>query len=68
LPQEGQQYVAQGILDATFLYPTGGAEAIDVALRLLHGEEVPKRITLGTRIFTDDNVGQGGEPIDGGTP
>lgn len=68
LPQEGQQYVAQGILDATFLYPTGGAEAIDVALRLLHREEVPKRITLGTRIFTADNVAQGGEPIDGGTP
>ncbi len=63
LPQEGQQYVAQGILDATFLYPTGGADAIDVALRLLHGEEVPKRITLGTRIFTADNVAQGGEAI-----
>jgi ribose transport system substrate-binding protein len=63
LPQEGQQYVAQGVLDATFLYPTGGADAIDVALRLLHGEEVPKRITLGTRIFTADNVAQGGEAI-----
>jgi len=68
LPQEGRQYVAQGILDATFLYPTGGADAIDVALRLLHGEEVPKRITLGTRIFTADNVAQGGRAIDGGTP
>jgi ribose transport system substrate-binding protein len=63
LPQEGQPYVAQGILDATFLYPTGGAEAIEVALRILRGEEVPKRITLGTRIFTADNVAQGGEPI-----
>ncbi len=63
LPQEGQQYVAQGILDATFLYPTGGADAIDVALRILHGEEVPKRITLGTRIFTAENLAQGGEAI-----
>ena len=25
LPQEGVAYVKQGILDATFLYPTGGA-------------------------------------------
>ena len=33
LPHEGVQYVAQGILDATFLYPTGGAEAIDVGAR-----------------------------------
>ncbi|MGD2069855.1 MAG: substrate-binding domain-containing protein [Gemmatimonadota bacterium] len=63
LPHEGQQYVAQGILDATFLYPTGGSDAIDVALRILAGEEVPKRIVLGTRIFTADNITRGGEPI-----
>jgi len=64
LPHEGQQYVAQGILDATFLYPTGGAEAIDLALRILAGEQVPKRITLGTRIFTAENVARGGDPIE----
>ncbi|MEZ4414547.1 MAG: substrate-binding domain-containing protein [Gemmatimonadota bacterium] len=64
LPHEGQQYVAQGILDATFLYPTGGAEAIALALRILAGEEVPKRITLGTRIFTADNLARGGDPIE----
>ncbi|MGD2217717.1 MAG: substrate-binding domain-containing protein [Gemmatimonadales bacterium] len=63
LPHEGQQYVEQGILDATFLYPTGGAEAIELALRILRGEEVPKKIVLGTRIFTQENVGPGGQPI-----
>jgi ribose transport system substrate-binding protein len=63
LPHEGQQYVSQGILAATFLYPTGGAEAIDVALQILAGEAVPMRVVLGTRIFTADNVGQGGEAI-----
>jgi len=52
LPHEGQQYVAQGILDATFLYPTGGAEAVDLALRILGGETVEKKIVLGTRLFT----------------
>lgn len=52
LPHEGQQYVQQGILDATFLYPTGGAEAIDAALNILRGEAVPKKIVLGTRLFT----------------
>ena len=45
----------QGILDATFQYPTGGAEAIDTALKILSGEEVPKKITLGSRVFTKDN-------------
>jgi len=63
LPQEGQQYVAQGILNATFLYPTGGQDAIDIVLKILAGQEVPKRITLGTRIFTPDNVTGGGEEV-----
>jgi ribose transport system substrate-binding protein len=64
LPHEGQQYVGQGILDATFLYPTGGDKAIAVALDILNGAEVPKHITLGTRIFTPDNVAEGGEAIE----
>jgi len=63
LPHEGQQYVRQGIIDATFLYPTGGAEAIDVALAILSGEEVPDHIVLGTRLFTRENVDRGGDPI-----
>lgn len=63
LPHEGVKYVEQGILDATFLYPTGGSEAIDVALKLLDGQSVPKKIVLGTRLFTKDNVARGGEPI-----
>lgn len=64
LPQEGIAYVKQRILDATFLYPTGGAEAIDAALKILTGEEVPKMITLKSRVFTAKNVDQGGTPLD----
>lgn len=63
LPHEGVLYVKQGILDATFQYPTGGAEAIDAALKVLRGESVPKEITLGSRVFTKENVDNGGEPI-----
>jgi ribose transport system substrate-binding protein len=55
--------VKQGILDATFQYPTGGSEAIDLALQLLRGKAVPRRVTLPTRIFTRDNVERGGDPI-----
>jgi hypothetical protein len=29
----------------------------------LRGEEVPKEIVLGTRLFTDETVAEGGEPI-----
>ena len=63
LPQEGVAYVKQGILDATFRYPTGGAEAIDNALKILHGEQVPKKIVLGTRLFDKSNIDQGGEAL-----
>jgi ribose transport system substrate-binding protein len=56
-------YVKQGILDATFQYPTGGAEAIQNALKILNHETVPKEITLGSRLFTKANVDAGGEAL-----
>lgn len=64
LPQEGVAYVSQGILSATFQYPTGGAEAVDTALQILAGKPVPKEITLGSRLFTKENAASGGAPLD----
>ncbi len=61
LPQEGRMYVKQGILSASFEYPTGGREAIDVALKILNGEKVPKEITLRSKFFTRENIDKGGE-------
>jgi len=63
LPQEGVAYVRQGILDATFQYPTGGAEAIETALKILAGETVPQKITLGSRVFDKTNVDAGGQAL-----
>jgi ribose transport system substrate-binding protein len=63
LPQEGIAYVEQGILDATFQYPTGGAEAIENALRILDGQTVPRNIVLGSRVFDQSNVRDGGRPL-----
>jgi len=63
LPQEGVAYVQQGIINATFRYPTGGAEAIAAALKILHGEQVPKEIVLGTRLFDKTTVAQGGQEL-----
>ncbi|MDO8587869.1 MAG: substrate-binding domain-containing protein [Armatimonadota bacterium] len=59
LPHEGVKYVKDGVLAATFQYPTGGAEAIDSALRILKDEDM----TLGTRIFTKDNAATGGKAL-----
>jgi len=63
LPHEGVEYVKQGLLDATFLYPTGGPEAIALTLEILGGKQAPKKIVLGTRIYTKENVARGGEEI-----
>ncbi len=63
LPHEGVAYVREGLLDATFLYPTGGREAIETSLRLLGREKVPKQMVLGTRLFTHANLARGGEEI-----
>lgn len=64
LPHEGVEYVRQGILDATFAYPTGGDDALRVAQQLLQGRSAPKKIVLGTRMFTRENVARGGEPVE----
>lgn len=64
LPQEGQAYVAQGIENASFQYPTGGKEAIDIALKILKKEPFEKKTTLSSLYFTPENVKTGGAPID----
>lgn len=51
LPQEGRAYVAQGILAASFEYPTGGPEAVETALVILNGRDVPKEITLDSSVY-----------------
>jgi len=61
LPHEGQIYVKQGIMGASFEYPTGGREAIQIALEILSGKTVDKEITLSSRVFTKENIDQGGE-------
>lgn len=61
LPQEGQAFVKQGLLEASFEYPTGGRESIEAALAILGGKSVPKEVTLKSRVFTRTNVDKGGE-------
>ena len=64
LPYEGVRYVQEGILAATFQYPNGSKEAINLTLALLKdGKQPPKNVTLGTVQFTKDNVDQGGLEI-----
>ncbi len=61
LPHEGQVYVKQGVLAASFEYPTGGREAIETAMKILNGGKVDKEITLSSRVFTAENIDRGGD-------
>lgn len=63
LPQEGRVYAREGVLSATFEYPTGGREAIESVRKILARETVPREITLGSRVFTPDNLARGGDPL-----
>jgi ribose transport system substrate-binding protein len=63
LPQEGQVFVRQGLIAASFEYPTGGGEAVETALKILHGEKVGKEIILDSRLFTKDTIEKGGEVL-----
>ncbi len=57
IPSGGLKAVEQGRLSATLIYPTGGAEAIDTAKKLLVDcQDVPKEQTLETELITIDNA------------
>jgi ribose transport system substrate-binding protein len=57
IPSGGIKAVEAGRLTATFVYPTGGKEAVDAAKKLLIDcQQVPKKQTLPTQLITKDNA------------
>ncbi|WP_345602838.1 substrate-binding domain-containing protein [Pseudonocardia adelaidensis] len=59
IPSGGIKAVEQGRLKATYVYPTGGREAIDLAKKILIDcTPVPKTTTLQTQQVTADNAAQ----------
>ncbi|MCD8043246.1 MAG: substrate-binding domain-containing protein [Tannerellaceae bacterium] len=52
----GIEAVAEGKLEASFQYPTGGAIAIQVAMAIINGEPVQKNYTLNTTIIDKTNA------------
>ncbi len=55
-PDGGIQLVQDGILDATILYPTGGNEVIELAIKLLKKERIPKNNILTTTVIDKLNA------------
>ncbi len=54
--REAFDAIKEGWLQATAIYATGGALGLDMAVRVLKGEPVPKRIITETPVITLDNV------------
>jgi signal transduction histidine kinase/DNA-binding response OmpR family regulator/ABC-type xylose transport system substrate-binding protein len=55
-PGGGIEFVSDSILNATLLYPTGGEEAIQTALKILNKEPFEKENILQTLVIDSSNV------------
>jgi ribose transport system substrate-binding protein len=56
-PDGGIRSVMEGRLDVSYIYPTGGAEAIEMALDILENGATPeKEVTLGTEEILPENA------------
>ncbi|MCW3111283.1 MAG: monosaccharide transporter substrate-binding protein family [Segetibacter sp.] len=52
----GMQFVSDKLITATMLYPTGGEEAIRIALKILNKEDFKKENILQTTVLDSTNV------------
>ena len=59
---EAQEAIRQGEQSISFTFQTGGAEGAQLAIDILQGKEVPKKLVLDSIAVTRDNVDQV-EPI-----
>lgn len=55
-PKSGLQKIVDGTLTATFLYPTGGEEAIEVAAQILAGKAVQREYVLNSIQIDLNNI------------
>ncbi|WP_245878007.1 substrate-binding domain-containing protein [Spirosoma fluviale] len=55
-PNAGMQAITDGILKASFLYPTGGEEAIETATRILAGKSVKREQILNSIQIDGSNI------------
>jgi ribose transport system substrate-binding protein len=55
-PAGGIKKVMDGVLDCTFYYPTCAAEALELGVKMLRGEETPDEVILKPAQITLDNA------------
>lgn len=52
----GLDMVSKGVLDATFIYPTGGDKIIQIAMDILEGRSFPRETMLNTAVVDSTNA------------
>jgi len=60
--REAFEAIRSGWLQATAIYPTGGALGVRMALKILQGKPVPKRIVSECPVVTKENVDEYYDP------
>ena len=53
---EAQEQIRQGKQTASILFPLGGKQAVEIALKIFSKEDVPKHIYIPVKLVTQDNV------------
>jgi ABC-type sugar transport system substrate-binding protein len=48
--------IKEGMINATFTYPTGGEIAVDTIMDIMSGKDVPKEIEIESQLVNEDNV------------
>ncbi len=48
--------IKEGLINATFTYPTGGDIAVNIIMNIMSGKDVPRLIELPSQLIKDDNV------------
>lgn len=53
---EAQAAIRKGIQTGSVLFPLGGKQSVEVALKVIAGKKVPKHIQIPVKLVTKDNV------------
>ncbi|MCI5144225.1 MAG: LacI family transcriptional regulator [Candidatus Electrothrix sp. AR3] len=53
---EAQEAILKGTQSGAILFPLGGLKSVEIAIEILKGKEVPKRISLPVKLVTKENV------------
>jgi ribose transport system substrate-binding protein len=53
---EAREAIRKGTQTGSVLFPLGGEKSVEIALKILHGETVPKHIVIPVKLVSKENV------------